>query len=321
MSFANSTYTDVVTTTLESRTKKLQDNVTDSNALLYCLEEKGNVDPCPGGRTIVQELLFAENGNGGWYSGYDTLPTSPSDVITAAEFAWKQYACPVVMSGLEEMQNDGEEAVISLIKGRIKAAEATMANAIAAGLYSDGTGSGGKVITGLDAAVPVSPSTGTYGGIDRATWAFWRSYSNTGTVLSSSNIIGVMNTTWASTTRGKNSPKLIVADNTTWGLYMAALQTNQRFTDAKMANAGFKNIEFFGIPVVLDGGIGGNATTKTMYFLNTDFLHYRPHSRRNMVPIGKDRVATNQDATVQVIGWMGNLTCSGGMFQGRITGS
>ena len=198
MSFANSTYTDVVTTTLVAQTKKLQDNVTDNNAILTVLSEKGNIEPVSGGRTIVKELLFAENGNGGWYSGYDELPTSPSDVISAAEFNWKQYAVPVVMSGLEEGQNDGEEGIISLIKGRIKAAQATMANAIALGLYSDGTGSGGKTITGLGAAVPVDPTTGTYGGINRANFGFWSSQVvDPGTTPTVSTLVGHMTDLWA----------------------------------------------------------------------------------------------------------------------------
>jgi hypothetical protein len=322
MSFAHSTYTDVVTTTLESRTKKLQDNVTDNNAILKVLSEKGNIDPCPGGRVITQELIFAENGNGGWYSGYDTLPTSPSDVISAAEFSWKQYACPVVMSGLEEMQNDGEEAVISLIKGRIKAAEATMANAIAVGLYSDGTGSGGKTIGGLDSIVPADPTTGTVGGISRATWTFWRSQVvDPGSTPTASTLVGHMNDLWAECVRGADHPNLIMTDDVLWAMYMEALQGKAQFTDRKMADLGFKNVEYFGVPVVLDGGIGGACSASTMFFLNTKYLHYRPHSRRNMVPIGKERVATNQDATVEVIGWMGNMTCSGAQFQGRLVGT
>ena len=54
-----------------------------------------------------------------------------------------------------------------------------------------------------------------------------------------------------------------------------------------------------------------------MYFLNCDYLHYRPHTARNMVPLSPNRrYATNQDAEVQIIGWAGNLTCSGRKFQG-----
>ena len=53
-----------------------------------------------------------------------------------------------------------------------------------------------KNITGLAAAVPDSPSTGTYGGINRANYSFWRSqkYSGVtdgGSAVSASNIQGL----------------------------------------------------------------------------------------------------------------------------------
>jgi hypothetical protein len=71
--------------------------------------------------------------------------------------------------------------------------------------------------------------------------------------------------------------------------------------------------------VVLDGGIGGFADGGTGYFLNTDYIHYRPHANRNMVPLSPNRrYATNQDAEVQILAWAGNLTCSGAQFQGRL---
>jgi hypothetical protein len=68
----------------------------------------------------------------------------------------------------------------------VDVAEASMKNLIAQGLYSDGTGYGGKQITGLQAAVPVSPTTGTYGSIDRSTTlgTFWRNQTTgTGTAI------------------------------------------------------------------------------------------------------------------------------------------
>jgi len=151
---------DLVATTLEYRGKKIADSVTAMNALLTRLEQKGCIRPVGGGRLIYEPFSFAQNGNGGWYSGYDNLSVAASDVISGAEFSWKQYAVPVVMSGLEELQNDGEEAVIDLLDSRLDVAEATMRNDIASGLYSDGTGSGGKQIVGLDAAVPADPTTG-----------------------------------------------------------------------------------------------------------------------------------------------------------------
>jgi hypothetical protein len=58
----SATMTEIVTTTLRNRTGKLADNVTKNNALLYRLRARGRVKPVSGGRTIVQELNYQENG-------------------------------------------------------------------------------------------------------------------------------------------------------------------------------------------------------------------------------------------------------------------
>lgn len=48
---------------------------------------------------------------------------------------------------------------------------------------------------------------------------------------------------------------------------------------------------------------------------NTDYLYWRPHRDRNMVPLGDIR-SINQDATVNLIIWMGNMTASNRELQG-----
>jgi hypothetical protein len=101
-------------------------------------------------------------------------------------------------------------------------------------------------------------------------------------------------------------------------LYLESLQTIQRITDEKMAAAGFSSLKYYGsggtADVVLGGGLGGNQTATRMDFINTKFVHFRPHKDRNFVPIGGDRQAVNQDAIVRLIGWSGALTCSGAQF-------
>ncbi len=317
MAFPN--ISDILATTISSRTRKIADSVTNNNVLLKKLSLKGKIKPFSGGNKILQELSFAENSNAGWYSGYDLLPVGVSDVLSAAEFDIKQAAVPVVISGLEQLQNSGKEKMIDLLEARLSVAESTLSNLICEGLYSDGTGNGGKEITGLDLAVPVDPTTGTYGGIDRATWTFWRSVAVTGAVLTAANIQQAMNGLWAQLVRGKDAPDLIVMDNVAWEIYVASLQSQQRFHQAEVGDLGFPTLKFMGCDVCLDGGIGGNASAGTAYFLNTDYLHYRPHSSRNMVPLSPDhRFSTNQDAEVSIIAWAGNLTSSGSRYQGRL---
>ena len=170
IAYAFPNVSDLVATTIESRSKKIADNVTRNNALLTWLEKGGNTKTISGGTVIFQELSFSENGNAGYYSGYDLLPVAAQDVISAAQFDIKQAACPIIVSGLEELQNDGPQQMLDLVEGRIAVGESTMANLLAGGAYSDGTGNGGKQVTGLDAAVPIVPNAGTYGGIATATW-------------------------------------------------------------------------------------------------------------------------------------------------------
>jgi hypothetical protein len=324
MAFANSSVTDIIATTIQSRSRVIADNVTKNNALLAQLEKRGNIKPFSGGNVILQELSFAENANAGWYSGYETLPTAAQDVISAAQYDIKQCAVPVTISGLEQLQNSGKEAFIDLLESRIAVAEATMANLIAAGIYSDGLGSGGKEITGLKTQVATTPTSGTVGGIDRSSFTFWQNKTfdattDGGAATTPSNIQQYFNTLWAKLVRGSDRPDLIVLDNTYWGYFVASLQALQQFTSSQDANLGFVTLKFMGADVVLDGGIGGFMAAKEAYFLNTKYLHYRPHAQRNMVPLSpKARYSTNQDAEVQILAWAGNLTSSGLQFQGKM---
>jgi hypothetical protein len=296
--------------------------VTKNNALLARLKQRGNIKTFSGGNVILQELSFAANGNAGWYAGYDLLPIAAQDVISAAQYDIKQAACPVTISGLEQLQNAGKEQIIDLLEARVSVGESSMANLIAQGVYSDGTGAAGKQVDGLLKQVSKAPATGVVGGIDRGTWNFWRNqtfdFTTDGSAaVSPSNIQQYMNALWAKLVRGMDRPDLVVLDNKLWSFYMASLQAIQRFTSSDDAKLGFVTVKFMDADVVLDGGIGGFMPTETGYFLNTKYIHYRPHRDRNMVPLSPgQRYSVNQDAAVQILAWAGNLTMSGSQFQG-----
>jgi len=338
MAFAN--VSDIIATTIQSRTGVIADNVTSNNALLMRLKQRGNIKTFSGGNTIFQELSFASNGNAGWYAGYETLPIAAQDVISSAEYTIKQAACPVTISGLEQLQNAGKEQIIDLLDSRVQVAEDSMANLIASGLYSDGSAASGKQIDGLLQQVVKVPTSGTVGGINRANWGFWRNQvfaavATGGAATTAANIQTYFNRMWARLVRGNDRPDLIMVDNVYWGFYMASLQAIQRFTGTDTAKLGFVTVKFMDADVVLDGGMqinwnstgsGGSSGTapsavpaSQSYFLNTKYLFYRPHAQRNMVPLSPgQRYSVNQDAAVQILAWAGNLTASGLQFQGTM---
>ena len=317
MASPNSTFTEIVSTTLRNRSAALADNVSNGNALLMRLNKRGKRKAATG-RTIVQELEYAE-GTFSWYSGYEVIDISVNQTITAAEFNWKQCAAAVSASGLEvEVQNAGKEAVINLLSARISNAERTMKNQMTSGLYSDGTGNGGKEIGGLQLLVADAPTASSSpGGINQSTNTFWRNQAfdattDGGAAASSSNIQSYMNTVWLNTVRGSDTPDLIVADNNYYGFYLASLQSIQRVTAPEMAEAGFTSLKYMDADVVFEDSA---IPTNHMYFLNSDFLHYRFSPARNMTPL--DQVQSiNQDAITQLITWAGNLTVSNRSVQG-----
>lgn len=339
MAFANSSITDIIATTIQSRSGVLADNVTNNNALLRRLRAKGNVKPVGGGNVILQEIMYADATmiNANSYSGYEIINVSPNSPISAASFNWTQYAAAVTMSGLEMLQNSSKEAIIDLMEGRITVAESELQNRIDYDIYQDGTGNGGKNITGLALAVPDDPTTGSYGGISRNSYSFWRSQyfrgvTDGGAAVSAANIQQYMSTLALRCVRGNNKPDLWVGDATYFGFYLNSLQAIQRISSADgdaTAGAGFPSLKFYGggmaADVVMGGGISGpvsptqltsGATSAHMWALNTDYIFFRPHRDRNFVPIGGERQSVNQDAVVKLIGWAGNLTSSGPQFCG-----
>ena len=311
----NSTYTEIVTTTLAGYSKTMADNVTNNNALLRHIDRNGNKSPATG-RTIVQELEYAANSTTKWYSGYEVLDTSTSNVFTAAEFNYKQLAGNVVISRLEQVENSGSEQIFNLLKSRIRNLEKSLKNDMATALYADGTGTDSKELGGLQLIVPGTVGN-TVGGINSGTYTFWKNqvydFSTETITASATTIQAAMNALWLACIRGADRPDVIVGDSTYFGFYWASLQTNQRFTSDESASAGFMNLMFMDAPVYYDD----QCPSAKMYMLNTDYLFLRFAEGREFVPLG-EKASVNQDALVMPVAWAGNLTVSNRARQGVI---
>src|SRR5262245_50684594 len=293
MAIPNSSYTDIVTTTIDNYRDKLADNVMENNVLLKYFKENGNSDPASGGAKLLENLMYSENGTVSWYSGYETLSVEASDVLTSAAFDWKQLNANVTISGLEEMQNNGSEAMHNLIKARIQVAEISLQNAVSEALFNSNTENGGKAIGGLQHLVADLPTSGTVGGISRADNSWWRNqfydFSTEGPTASSSTIGHAMNLINLRTERGTDKVDLIVAGETYFSFYEESLQAQQRFIDVRKAAGGFSGYRYKDAGVFYDP----HCSVTRMYMLQTKYLFFRAHKNRNFVVL-KDKVAVNQ---------------------------
>ena len=290
---ASPNLSEIVTTTLRNRSRTLSDNVSNHNALLRRLRENGNQTSVTG-RDIVRELEYADNGTVQFYSGYETLDVSPADVLSAAVFDYKQLAGNVTISGLEQVKNSGEQAIINLLEARINVLEKSMMNSLSTSIYSDGTGSSGKEVGGLQLIV-ADAGTGTVGGINSSTFTFWQNVQTTATssAFSTSNVQDDMNNIYLQLVRGADSPDLVMAGTNAYKAFLGSLQAIQRITSDDLARSGFTSVQYLNSDVVFDSA----CNTNRMYFLNTDYLRLEVAASRDFVP-GEAKMSVNQDAMV-----------------------
>lgn len=313
MASPNATFTELVSTTFRNHRKEIIDSVSNHNALYGRLVKKEQFKLEDGGRTIVVPLDYAENGTYQRYSGYDKLDISPSEVLSAAEYAWKQIAIHVSASGTELRQNSGKSAIIKLVKARVKNAMRTFRNNFSEDMYSDGTAA--NQIGGLQALV-ADLGTGTVGGIDSSTFTFWKNKVQSaaaplqggGAITPSATTMeSLMLPLWLALIRGDDKPDLIVADSNYYQFYEQSLTDQKRYTSDREGQGGFISLKYKTADVIYDGGSG--IPTNHMYFLNTDYIEIYAHKDANLVELPEAR-PINQDAVILPMIWMGNMAVS-----------
>lgn len=309
-------FTELVTTTYRNHKKEVADNSSNHNALYRRITERGRIRREDGGLSIVTPLDYAQNSTYQRYSGFDTLNISAVDVLSAAEYAWRQVAVNVAASGLEIRTNTGTNRIINFVKSKVKNAQRSMANGLSGDIYSDGTAT--NQINGIQALV-ADAGTGTVGGINSSTFSFWqnkvRDASDQSVTVSATTIeAGMMLPLWMDCTRGNDMPDLIVMSTDYFAFYEASQTSLKRYAPADDGKGGMISMKYKTADVFFDSTVSGIPASH-MYFLNTDFLEFVVHQDADMEIMPELR-SVNQDAIVIPILFQGNLVCSNRSLQG-----
>lgn len=294
----------------------LVDNVYRSNLMFFRLNAR-NKKILQGGYQIEVPLVYSKFAAGGWYQGFDLLDISPSDTVKNAAFDWKQAYTPVSVDGLTLIKADSPEAIVNFLSFQFEQAQTDLADTLGTGVWSDVV-SNNKVVDGLKGAVDDGTVASTYGGLSRSSNTFWKSNVTTITPPLS---LGAMQTMFGSCTEGGRHPTIIVTTQTVWNLYWALSVGGQAFPvqpgghDEQLAQNGFTNLIFNGVPVVTDSHVPASQ----MYFINEDYVYLfvNPRADFNM----KDfREPVNQDAMTSLILWAGNVVLSNCARHGKLLG-
>lgn len=313
MGIGNDNFDAILSTTLKKYTPKLEDNVFQDLPLLNMFQRADHIVKIDGGEQIVEPLLYAQNDTAGSYSGYDSIDTTPQEGITSAAYDWKQFAATVAIAGIEEIKNNGTSKIIDLLEAKINQAEMSISDSLNKQLFADGTGNSSKDFAGLKTYVPADPTTGSPGGINRATSGneWWRNYTE---ATAAALTIGYMSTAYNSVSKGKDVPTNGFTTQLLFEKYESLLQPALRFSDNATADAGFQNLLYKSMPVVFDRA----CTAGYFYLLNVKYLKLKVHTGTwfKPTPFVKPH---GQDARYSQIISAGNLVMSNAARQGILS--
>ena len=323
-------YQQILSMAIEDRSSSYQDLVSNNNALLAILREKGLWQTYSGPR-IRQTLQIAKQ-VAQWYNGYDPLLNPAVDLFADAFYEPKMVVVPVILSNQEILNNEGEAQLMDVLDSYMDAAERALEDAMDVGIHSDGSANSGKQLSGLKVAIPTVPTSGTYGGINRATNAWWQTkifdahtaFPTIGTQVNATTIRPILNVIQTQQSRGKDYADLLLMSPEHYAAYDAATLPIQRQTSGSLGKLGFSTLEYIGggkrSTIVMDGGIGSNMPANTTYGLHTDSLRLRYNANRNFDRLftGVGQMPIDKDAIAQFIGWMGELTMTNPLFNWRL---
>ena len=323
----NAGFSEIASHSIKNYRPTLADNLTGHKALLAQIRQKNFVRYEEGGTSIVEQLEYGLNSTVKSYSHFDLLDRTPQNIASAAEFFWKQIHGSVIASGKEIFENMGRTRLINLVTSRLTNLDTSMQLKVSEQLFGDGTGNGGKDITGLNLLAEDGTAWSVYGGIDSSVAgnAFWRNvfvdFDATHTsfaTASGTSVEGlaVMRNVWNSAARGKSKPTLIVTTQELYEAYEGYAEGKHLRIgiDKGLLELGFDNIQYKGTPMVFDE----DCPTNTMFMLNADYL-------KLVIGTGKDFAATpfhpveGQDAQAADVFLFCNLVCSNRARQARIS--
>lgn len=294
---------------------EITDNIYASNPLFFRLNQAHKIS-VRGGYQIEAPLLYSRFTAGGAYSGLDLLDVSPADTIRNAAWDWKQYYVPVTVDGLTLIKTDSPEAIADFIKQYFAQAEMELSEFLGDGVWSNGV-TNVKKIDGIQGAVDDGTVLTTYGGLSRSTYTWWRSSVDTSTTQLT---LTALQTQFGNQTYGGRHPTLIVTTQANYNRYWVLNQANVSLNiqptavDEQLANAGFTNVLFNGVPFLVDS----HAPANSVYLLNEDFINLAVSPRGDFY-MEDFQTAINQDAMVAKLFWAGNLFFTNCKTQGKFT--
>lgn len=324
-------YRQLLSSAVAFRQRGIEDLVSNSDPVINIIRERGNYRPYTGPE--IRHHLQINKQDAQWFTGYDKLRNSPIELFNDAVFTPTNIAVPISFNGTELLANEGQTRVFDLMENYIDSAEMSMADAMEVGIHSDGTGSNGRQMVGLAAALPIANTTGTYGGINRATNPIWRTstydansaFPTIGTQVDSTTIRPMLAAIVAQRSRGNRSADLLIMSQEHYGALEQSMVAHQRIVnESRLGRLGFAALEVIvsgkRLDAVLASGLNSSMPSNTTYGLESRslYLYYHPNRNNVMLFDGDGSMPINQDAIANYLVWNGQFVLGNGLFSFRL---
>ncbi len=277
-----------------------------SNAFMAWAFANNRVEFEDGGHEITNPLTLGRNPNVTSYEYYDSLPVAQTSEFDTVTYTWSRVAGTVIISDQEEDENKGEAQIFKLMRAKINVLEESIKEKFSGYLYGSGSGLDPN---GLAVLIPDDPTTGTLGGISRASETQWRtsSYDFSGN-LDSTNIEEAFDDVILDLTLKKDKPNLILVGRNIWRTYRAAVRDKITIplTDTgngkRMMDLGFTGLSHQNIPMLYDEDCGVNKA----YFINDKYIKLHILRHVNM-KVKKLSAPWTTDAHGRRVVWQGQM--------------
>lgn len=295
----------VLHSVLTKSRKKLIMASLQSNALMAWAFATKRVETEDGGRNITNPITLGRNPNVTSTQYYNTVPVAQTDEFNTLEYTWSRVVGSVIISDQEQDENKGDAMIFKLLKAKMEVLEESIKEKFGEYLYGAGAGTDPL---GLEALVPLDPTTGTIGGLSRAETQLRTSSYDFGGTLDSTTIEEAIDDVLLDLTVGTDKPDLILAGRNFMRAYRAAVRDKLvvNLSDLKksgasgMVDLGFGGIAHDGIPIVYDE----NCPVNRAYFLNSKYLRLHILKGVNM-KVKELSSPWNVDAIGKRIQWQG----------------
>lgn len=302
----------LLSTTLSSVRKKFADNIFTRIPLFMWLKTKGKLTE-DGGASLVMPLMYGKNSTAKSYSGYGVLDTTPQEGLSAAQYQWCQYSASISISGIEErVQNVGDNAIIKILDSKVKQAEMSLRDKMDIDMFASSTTG-----TNILALPTIVDTTTTIGDVSKSSNSWWQAQVTASGSFAAQGLSDMRHlyNNIMNQSMDNSGPDFLISPQLVYEYYEGMVQPQLRYSDTKMADAGFENLKFKGATMTFDG----NCPSGTLFMLRSENLKLVTSKGTNFITT-PFITPENQDAKVAQILWAGQLASDNVRKLGKLTG-